>query len=265
MPDVILRFILISSAIFYFTSFVLLIINNKLENRKLVVLSDVFYFIAVAVNGALIVYNYVANLMQTNANYMPFVSIYQLLVFIAFIMFPVRLLFEKILNRKEIGYFFVLGAAFIITAVCFLSIDAVWEFRPALRSPFFIPHIFCYVIAYALSLISFFIVIEGYVRKKDNSELASLCARLLFPFMTCGLFMGAIWADQIWGDFWSWDLKESWSLVTWFTYMISLHLYKRAKTRKVANVFIIFGFVFVIMTFLFSRIFPNISSVHSYN
>jgi ABC-type transport system involved in cytochrome c biogenesis permease subunit len=44
-----------------------------------------------------------------------------------------------------------------------------------------------------------------------------------FPWMTLGMLTGAIWARTAWGRYWDWDPKESWTLITWLTYLIFLH------------------------------------------
>lgn len=44
-----------------------------------------------------------------------------------------------------------------------------------------------------------------------------------FPFLTLGIISGAIWANQAWGSYWSWDPKETWALVTWLTFAVYLH------------------------------------------
>ena len=46
---------------------------------------------------------------------------------------------------------------------------------------------------------------------------------LSMPFMTIGLMLGAVWADEAWGAYWSWDPKETWALVTWTLYLMYLH------------------------------------------
>ena len=46
---------------------------------------------------------------------------------------------------------------------------------------------------------------------------------LSFPFMSFGLISGAIWANEIWGGYWSWDIKEIWSLITWLLYIAFFH------------------------------------------
>ena len=48
--------------------------------------------------------------------------------------------------------------------------------------------------------------------------------RLAVFLLAAGIFLGAIWANVSWGSYWSWDPKETWSLITWIIYAIYLHL-----------------------------------------
>ena len=57
-------------------------------------------------------------------------------------------------------------------------------------------------------------------------KLDNLSYRILglgFPLLTIGLLSGAVWANQTWGSYWSWDPKETWALITWFIFAIYLH------------------------------------------
>lgn len=45
-----------------------------------------------------------------------------------------------------------------------------------------------------------------------------------FPLLTIGILSGSVWANEAWGSYWSWDPKETWSLITWIIYAIYLHL-----------------------------------------
>ena len=85
-----------------------------------------------------------------------------------------------------------------------------------------------------------------------------------FPVFTLGgLIFGAIWADQAWGVYWSWDPKETWSLITWFSYAFYLHsrLLRGWRGNKAAVVAVI-GFVMVIFTYLGVNML--LSGLHSY-
>ena len=78
-----------------------------------------------------------------------------------------------------------------------------------------------------------------------------------------GLIFGAIWADQAWGVYWSWDPKETWSLITWFVYAFYLHsrLMRGWRGKKAAAVAVI-GFIAVIFTYLGVNLL--LSGLHSY-
>jgi cytochrome c-type biogenesis protein CcsB len=68
---------------------------------------------------------------------------------------------------------------------------------------------------------------DALLREMDN--LAYRCLGAGFALLTAGLVSGAVWANEAWGSYWSWDPKETWALITWFTYATYLH------SRLVAN------------------------------
>ncbi len=84
-----------------------------------------------------------------------------------------------------------------------------------------------------------------------------------FPLLSLGIITGAIWADSAWGTYWSWDPKETWSLITWFVYALYLHsrLMRGWKGRKTA-VLALIGFISVIFTYLGVNLL--LSGLHSY-
>jgi len=95
-------------------------------------------------------------------------------------------------------------------------------------------------------------------------ELTYKSIAIGFPIFTLGgLIFGAIWADQAWGKYWTWDPKETWSLITWFFYAFFLHsrLMRGWKGRKVAAVAVL-GFIAVIFTYLGVNLL--LSGLHSY-
>ena len=98
------------------------------------------------------------------------------------------------------------------------------------------------------------------------SDGTNSLARIAFPFMTAGMFLGAFWANQVWGNYWSWDLKESWALVTWLIMALYLHFYKDKKLKKFTPILIILACAAVIITMLFVNVFTKSgTSLHSYS
>jgi len=84
-----------------------------------------------------------------------------------------------------------------------------------------------------------------------------------FPFLTAGIVTGAIWANYAWGTYWSWDPKETWSLITWFIYAAYLHArITRGWRGKRAAYLSIFGFLAVI--FLYWGVSFVLPGLHAY-
>ncbi len=72
-----------------------------------------------------------------------------------------------------------------------------------------------------------------------------------FPFLTFAIFSGAAWANSAWGRYWSWDPKETWSLITWTVFTLYLHARATRAFRGLpASIFNLVGFVCMMMTFL---------------
>ena len=84
-----------------------------------------------------------------------------------------------------------------------------------------------------------------------------------FLFLTFTIITGAIWAEQAWGSYWSWDPKETWSLITWLVYAAYLHMrLRRGWQGRAAAIFAMVGFVCVMFTYVGVNTF--LPGVHSY-
>lgn len=125
---------------------------------------------------------------------------------------------------------------------------------PALQSPWFVPHVIAYMIAYALMAAAAIFAgclwhldaRERQIEKKD----ADACDTLVLigvAFLTMGIAMGALWAKEAWGDYWTWDPKETWAAVTWMTYLLYLHLRKHVKDQQYNYAILIFAFILLQM------------------
>jgi len=84
-----------------------------------------------------------------------------------------------------------------------------------------------------------------------------------FPLLTIGIITGAAWANYAWGTYWSWDPKETWSLIVWFVYAAFLHArFTRGWVGKRAAWLSIIGFAATIFCYLGVNLF--LSGLHSY-
>lgn len=80
-------------------------------------------------------------------------------------------------------------------------------------------------------------------------QLNSHCVTAGFVFLTLGIVTGSVWARQAWGTYWQWDPKETWSLITWFLYLVQLHQRLTVGWRgKRAAVMALIGFAAVVFT-----------------
>ena len=245
--------LIISGAVLYYGAF-------ALELRKKKTAAMILWLAGVGVNLVTIVNNYAIN------GYVPFVSMFQVLIFLAVCFFPIYCYVNYVGKCKGCETYFMIASAIVMTGPVFMDKNALWTFPPALNSPWFVPHILVYMISYSLAVVAFLMVVSGLVKGEGaNSKSVYLCVRCLFPFMTCGMFFGAIWATQVWGDFWSFDIKECWSLVAWLTYMVYLHCYRKASLKKYCPVLAILGFVFVVVTFFFANVVGGSDSMHTYS
>ena len=100
--------------------------------------------------------------------------------------------------------------------------------------------------------------------KEALLDAAGDVVRLSLPFMTFGLWSGALWADAAWGGYWAWDIKEAWSLLTWCIYLIYLHVERFPAFASWRRPLLLLGFAAVVVTFLVVNLLPRIESMHSY-
>lgn len=131
-----------------------------------------------------------------------------------------------------------------------------------------------FAIAFGLSIIYIFKERQETGQSKSRLMAAFPDARIIdelsyraiawgFPFLTIGIISGAVWADYAWGTYWSWDPKETWSLITWFVYAAYLHarVTRGWRGRKAAWISIA-GFLAVI--FLYWGVSFILPGLHAY-
>ena len=136
----------------------------------------------------------------------------------------------------------------------------IHDLMPALRSAWFGVHIGSAVISYASFVIAGCIGLRYLITvKKENADERALAQmdyisyRIVafgFLFLTVVILSGAIWAEQAWSAFWTWDPKEVWALITWIIYAVYLHLRLRMKRKgAVMAWFLVIAVPIVFFTF----------------
>ena len=141
---------------------------------------------------------------------------------------------------------------------------------PALQSVWFVPHVIVYMFAYAMMGAVTLFAIYLWLRKREaEREELGVCDNLVrigWAFLTLGMIMGALWAKQAWGDYWTWDPKETWAAATWLSYLLYLHLRPRLKDNNIAFALLIFSFLLLQMCWYGINYLPSAQgvSVHTY-
>ncbi|MCF6157760.1 MAG: c-type cytochrome biogenesis protein CcsB [wastewater metagenome] len=225
------------------------------------------------------------------AGHPPFSNLYESLVFYACCTSFVYIIFEFVYNFRVVGALASI-LAMLILFYATLQDDTIRPIMPALKSNWMLIHVITYMLGYAAFGISFvtsiiYLVIKPFTKKrKENAgnEGAEISPRNFdklsykivafgFPFLTLGMVTGAIWAKKAWGDYWSWDPKETWSLITWFAYLVYLHTplvlpkmsVSKSKMSVVLSIWLLISFGIVNFTFMGLNYLPSAAdSEHIY-
>ncbi len=221
---------------------------------------------------------------QLGAGHAPLTNMYESLVFFAWCTTIFYLVMEYRFKARVMGAF-VMPCVAVAMAYASLSdrIDSqINPLIPALQSNWLIAHVVTCFIGYGAFAMAgglgVMYLIKNSADNKQNpatSLVASLPAlkviddlthkTIVFGFMwlSAGIITGAIWANEAWGTYWSWDPKETWSIITWFMYALTLHArFTRGWRGKRIAWLAIIGFFAVFFTYFGVNFL--LSGLHSY-
>ncbi|MCD8072743.1 MAG: cytochrome c biogenesis protein CcsA [Alistipes sp.] len=142
---------------------------------------------------------------------------------------------------------------------------------PALQSIWFVPHVTVYILSYAMlgaATIASVIQLRNISRGNPEEKVFTLADNLVyagFGFLMLGMLMGAVWAKQAWGHYWSWDPKETWAMVTAASYLVYIHMRLR-RAAPVATMWVLpVAFILLMITWIGVNYLPAAqASVHVY-
>ena len=100
-----------------------------------------------------------------------------------------------------------------------------------------------------------------------SSRLKDISLVVLYPavfLLVCGTFLGAVWANISWGNYWNWDPKETWALITFLVYSFALHgtLLKPFRKPRFFHAFCLLAFLCVLITYFGVNLF--LGGMHAY-
>lgn len=175
----------------------------------------------------------------------------------------------------------------LLTAGFFLLVSHIGQMDPAitammpvLNSPLLSLHVSVIMLAFALLALTFACAVTALAvaaaRGHDGchhacgpvARLQLLSRLLLYPALAAlaaGTFIGAVWANVSWGQYWGWDAKETWALITLMTYAVAAHTDTIPALRRplVYHAFMAVAFITIIMTYFGVNYFLG-SGMHTY-
>jgi len=210
---------------------------------------------------------------RLNIGHAPFSNYYESLIFFSWCICFIIVVMRKILIYPAITTLGVLGAL-ILMGYASLSpgVDKnIQPLIPALQSNWLHIHVITCFISYAAFIVSFICGILYFIGFKwamlpDKGTLVEINYKSVmvgFPMLSAGILTGAVWAHYAWGSYWSWDPKETWSLITWIIYALFLHArFIRGWGGKKIAIISIIGFFSVMFTYFGVNFI--LSGLHSY-
>ncbi|MFZ5585961.1 MAG: c-type cytochrome biogenesis protein CcsB [Thermodesulfobacteriota bacterium] len=226
---------------------------------------------ALIVHTAAIIMRWVAS-HQMGIGRAPFSNLFESLVFFGWTLALLYLIIELRTKLRPMGAFAVPLAFFAMLYA--LKLDpAIRPLLPALKSNWLIAHVVTCFLGYAgfgvSAALSAMYLVTGRGQSPQERRFLVLDDLIYqtvvvgFVLLTAGIVTGSIWANSAWGTYWSWDPKETWSLITWLVYAALLHSrFMRGWAGARVAVFSLVGFVCVLFTYFGVNLL--LSGLHSY-
>ena len=207
---------------------------------KITILSN-FCWVGVVTSNTLLFL--VLGLRWLISGYFPLSNLYESLLFLDWCLLFILIIAETKTRTKILGAV-VLPVTLLIISFASLILPTPMQeaapLVPALQSNWLMMHVSMMMLSYATlilgSLLSIvFLVIQTFKNQSvivgntkqqllENIDIWSYrTIGLGFPFLTIGIIAGAVWANEAWGSYWSWDPKETWALITWLIFASYIH------------------------------------------
>jgi len=256
----------------YLSVFFLHVLYLAVKREKVLSIMWIFLYITLGLHTAGLMARWVES-YRLGIGHAPLSNFYESLVFYAWcIGFMLVILKKRLLTFPIIS---MIASLIALVFMAYASISPSVERKiqpliPALQSNWLHIHVITCFVAYAAFVISFICGLLYFVKWKGAApsvetleEINYRSVAVGFPMLSTGILTGAVWAHYAWGSYWSWDPKETWSLITWIIYALFLHarIAKGWKGKRMAFISII-GFLSVIFTYFGVNFI--LSGLHSY-
>jgi cytochrome c-type biogenesis protein CcsB len=247
--------------------FVIVLIKRRTDSKKRAVKSAVILQIASLICLTLSI---ICRTIATGHG--PFSNMYEFTIVFSWGILAVGLFFWRKYRITAVNLASTIIAVILLVIALLLPSRYV-ELVPALQQSLLLStHVAVAIVAYGSFTTSFVAaILYLWQNSRKQRDIASLnvlddisyqAVKIGFPFMTLTIILGAIWADIAWGSYWSWDPKETASLVTWLLYAAYLHTRFLNQWRGARSaILLVIGFCAILFTFFGNYIFQGL---HSY-
>jgi cytochrome c-type biogenesis protein CcsB len=202
----------------------------------------------------------------TESGRIPVTSFFEAANFLGMGIMLVFLVMEIRFKIAALGSFMLPLVIVLMTPALILSSD-IKELNPVLKSGWLGVHTSFAVLGDSAFAFAFIVSIMYLIQERQlkAKHLGAIFHRLPsldimdtlgykaltfgWPLFTLGMITGSIWANSAWGSYWSWDPKETWSLITWVIYLVLLHLRTIGWRGRIMAFLSIVGFLFVLISF----------------
>lgn len=191
---------------------------------------------------------------------------YESMLTVAWLVMLISILMQLRIRIVMVFGFLISGFFLLVSHINQMD-PAIGQMMPVLNSPLLSIHVSIIMMSYALLSLTFICGIMGICMRSHGEELQALSRIFLYPALTTmgfGIFIGAIWANVSWGNYWSWDSKETWALITFMIYAVVVHTQSLPIFRKplVYHIYITLAFLSIAMTYFGVNYF--LTGMHSY-
>ena len=162
---------------------------------------------------------------------------------------------------------FLMSGFFLLVSHLGQMDPQIGHVMPVLNSPLLAIHVSIIMMSYALISLTFICGVTALLASSQREPLALLSRLFLYPALTTmglGIFTGAIWANISWGNYWSWDPKETWALITFMVYAVVVHTQSLPLFRRplAYHLYMTLAFLSLLMTYFGVNYF--LGGMHSY-
>ena len=208
-----------------------------------------------------------------DVQHIPLQNMFEVFLCLGMLIYPLTLFSVRFLGVRVESADALIGFIILFPAGVVFSAEPQ-KLPPALQSWLFAPHVAAYMFSYIIMAKACVqaggqLFCEGLADEAKSSAYERgtyNIVRMGFPLLTLGLILGSVWGKIAWGDYWNWDPKELWSLVSWLIYIGYLHFRYMFGTRYriVNSIIALLGFLAIIITLLLVNLSRIFGGLHSY-